>query len=274
MTEILTDLSPESLAVAIKANLYDFFRLLHTAPSAGGNDFPEGFRWSTGLPYAWFNGVLYTSFPGAATEQAARDLIDYFQAREIPAFTWWLAPSLAPAAWAQYLRPLGFAYEDQTPGMAMDLENLPSRREHALTIQPVFGGDALTAWAETMLAGFGFPDTVLPAFQTMITELGLDLPVRNYLGWFEGKPVTTSTLFLAAGVAGVYNVATLPEARGQGFGSAMTLAPLYEARAMGYRAGTLQSSEIGFGVYQRLGFEQLCQIDHFTWQEEDPQAEE
>jgi GNAT superfamily N-acetyltransferase len=274
MTQILTDLSPESLAVAIKANLYDFFRLLATSPSAGGDASAEGFRWSTGLPYAWFNGVFYNSFPGTATGQAAHDILDYFQARDIPAFTWWLAPSLTPEAWAPYLLPLGFTYEKQTPGMAIDLDDLPPRREHSLTIQPVYDDDALTTWAETLLAGFGFPDAVLPIFQTMMTELGYDLPVRNYLGWYEGKPVATATLFLGAGVAGVYNVATLPEARGQGIGSALTLAPLYEARAMGYRAGTLQSSSMGFGVYQRLGFEQLCQIDHFTWEKKAPQAEE
>jgi hypothetical protein len=34
----------------------------------------------------------------------------------------------------------------------------------------------------------------------------------------------------------------------------MTLAPLLAARRLGYRIGTLQSSEAGFGVYRSIGF--------------------
>jgi len=41
------------------------------------------------------------------------------------------------------------------------------------------------------------------------------------------------------------------------------LRPLLEAREMGYRVGVLQSSEMGFGIYKRLGFRHLCQIESF-----------
>ena len=50
---------------------------------------------------------------------------------------------------------------------------------------------------------------------------------------------------------------------GKGFGAAMTFNPLHQAREMGYRIGVLQSSEMGFNVYKRLGFRHLCQIENF-----------
>ena len=93
-------------------------------------------------------------------------------------------------------------------------------------------------------------------------QLGLDLPVRNYLGYLNGKPVSTCTIFYG-GAAGIYCVSTLPEARGKGIGGAITLKPLQEAREMGYRVGVLQSSEMGFNVYKKLGFRHLCQIENF-----------
>jgi predicted acetyltransferase len=58
-------------------------------------------------------------------------------------------------------------------------------------------------------------------------------------------------------------VATLPEARGKGIGAAVTLKPLHNARELGYIIGVLQSSEMGFNVYKRLGFRHLCQIENF-----------
>ena len=66
-------------------------------------------------------------------------------------------------------------------------------------------------------------------------------------------------------MAGVYFVFTVPEARGQGLGAALTLAPLREARAMGYGIGVLGSSSLGYSVYRRLGFAEYCRIGIYEW---------
>ena len=94
-------------------------------------------------------------------------------------------------------------------------------------------------------------------------KLGLGFPIHNYLGYLNGQPVATSCIFFGGGVAGMYSVSTLPEARGRGIGSAMTLRPLDQARERGYRIGILQSSAMGYNVYKRIGFRHLCQIENF-----------
>jgi GNAT superfamily N-acetyltransferase len=58
-------------------------------------------------------------------------------------------------------------------------------------------------------------------------------------------------------------------ARRRGIGKALTLQPLIEARKLGYNLGVLGSSEMGYGVYQSLGFKEYCKIHQYIWQPED-----
>jgi len=55
-------------------------------------------------------------------------------------------------------------------------------------------------------------------------------------------------------VAGLYGVATVPQARRLGIGSAMTAWPVHEARAEGATLAVLQAAPDGAALYARLGF--------------------
>jgi len=67
------------------------------------------------------------------------------------------------------------------------------------------------------------------------------------------------------GVAGIYNVATLPEARGKRIGSMITAAPLIDARERGYRISILHSTKMGYNVYRRLGYQEICRLIRYEW---------
>jgi GNAT superfamily N-acetyltransferase len=122
---------------------------------------------------------------------------------------------------------------------------------------------ALKQWAYASMIGFGLPETSVDTGFELFAGLGFDLPLRNYLATVDGEPAATSQLLLGAGVAGIYVVATFPAARRQGIGAAITLAPLHDARAMGYRIGILHASPLGEGVYRRLGFQEYCRMSHY-----------
>jgi GNAT superfamily N-acetyltransferase len=270
MTDILTDLSPSSLAVAIKTNLYAFFQSLRCSSQATTHDHSPGFRWHTAVAHPWFNGVLSTEPPAEDAAQIVCDTLSYFQSHGVASFTWWPAPHLEPGDWAQHLLAHDFQYDTSTPGMAIDLAALPPPVQHPLIIRRVEDHQMLAGWTRTFIQSYELPEAMSPIFLELMDSLGTDLPFRHYLGFLNDRPVAASTLFLGAGVAGIYNVATVVTARGQGIGSAMSLAPLYEARNLGYRAGILQSSAMGYRVYQRLGFRKFCQMDHFYRQVQNP----
>jgi GNAT superfamily N-acetyltransferase len=151
--------------------------------------------------------------------------------------------------------------------MAADLMNLPQAFPvpPGLTIIPVEDKETLKEWIHIASVGFKVPGDCESSWCDMFAESVFELPFRNYLALLEGEPVGTSQLFLSGGVAGIYNVTCLPHVRGQGVGGAVTLAPLLEARQMGYRVSILQASELGYRVYRRLGFQEYGKLSVFLW---------
>jgi GNAT superfamily N-acetyltransferase len=148
--------------------------------------------------------------------------------------------------------------------MVLDLHALktPADSPTGLTIELVKDEETFKHFIDTTIAGFAFPEPVarhLSNIEHGRTFLN-DPATRYYLGRFQGEPVTVSVLLLCEGIAGIYNVATIPQMRRRGFGTAMTLVALREALALDYYIAVLQASEMGVQLYRDLGFQ-----DHFTF---------
>lgn len=266
MAVIQTDLSEQMLIDAIRGNLCDFFRLLsRRLPPGDGFEDDKFARWHTPLPHPWFNGFLCNTPPAENDADFIQETIQYFTQRQVDTFTCWLRPSLERSDWEPVLSGFGFGFSDGTPGMAIDLQALPHSPSmpQGLEIRSVEDESTMHIWTHVFTIGYDLPPDWEDRVFEVFSRLGLDFPLRNYLGYLDGEPVSTSTVFYEIGVAGIYDVATLPEARGKGLGTALTLAPLLEAREKGYRIGVLQSSEMGYIVYKKLGFRHLCQIENF-----------
>lgn len=267
MPEPLRDLSDPALNAAVAGNLRALFASIARSAAADAGPARLGVRWSTPVAHPWFCGVWSDGAPpdDADTEVAA--MVEAFRRDGVASFTWWLSPDVDRRPWARLLARHGFRHESGPPGMGMDVDELRALEAGALRIRRVSAEDDLSTWGSTFVRGYGLRGELAGPFAALLAGVGPDLPYRHYLGWLDGEPVATSTLFLAAGAAGIYNVGTVPEARGRGVGTAMTVAPLREARAMGYRAGVLQTSDLGASVYRRIGFRALGRVDHFSWHE-------
>jgi GNAT superfamily N-acetyltransferase len=267
MSCILKDLSAPALVAAIKANLFEWYRYLGSSPKAELYDSPKLTWLLTGISNSFVNGVLRTQVEPDNVDAIIEKTLAHFKSRNVTRLSWWTEPGTQPTDLGKHLVAHGLTYTDGGPGMAVDLmglnEGLPTPTD--LTIEHVEGTETLRKWAYASIIGFEHPETDVNTWFDVFTGLGFDLPLRNYVGILNGEPVATSELFLAAGVAGIYVVATVPDARRQGIGAALTLAPLREARDMGYRIGILHSSPMGLGVYRRLGFQEYCKMSGYVW---------
>jgi hypothetical protein len=265
MNEILKDLSAPSLVTVIEANLFEFFKLFEQWPRAAVHDDPDMLWTITDIPFPMFNSVFraHLSNPGAAIEAA----IGHCRCRNVP-MMWWTGPSTQPAELGIALEAFGFTGEEAT-GMAADLRSLPRKvsAPPSLIIERVADIETMKKWCHVFCVGFQTPDFVGEALLDLCRSIGFDSQstVRHYVGWLNDEPVSASSMFTGAGVAGIYNVATVPKARKRGVGSAATLMPLHEARILGYQIGILHSTRMGVNVYHGLGFREYCKILQYVW---------
>ncbi len=270
MAEILSDFSDEALIHAVRQNFYD---LLDYLAGYGQTDFfqvGDFKRWWMPIPYPWYNAAMSLRAPSEDASPLIQDTIAYFQSKERGLFTWWLGHDVAPSAWEPYLFANGLKPDTHTPGMAVSLDdlNLSIHAPDGLKIVQVQDSETMKAWVRVFIQGYDLPlDWEAPALALML-DTGLKLPWWSYLAYLHDEPVATGAVFFGAGVAGIQMVATLPAWRGKGIGAAVTLQPLLDARAMGYRIGILQASDMGFSVYKRLGFKEVCRMNHYYWREE------
>jgi ribosomal protein S18 acetylase RimI-like enzyme len=264
---ILPDARDDALIRAIHANLYAYFAALQNAAQTEMFRDARVMRWHTPIPHPWFNGVVAYTAPDEQAMQWVGDTIAFFRDRNIPIFTWWLDPDVVMSAWDDILRAHGFQFDHGEPGMAVVLDALAENfgAPPALEIARVNDLEMLRVLAQTFLVGYSIPETLFDALFQVLIGFGVQLPTRFYLARLGAQWVGTAMLWLAAGVAGIYNVSTLPAARRQGIGSALTYAALADARALGYRVGVLQSSEMGYRMYLRLGFRHVCDMAHYYW---------
>jgi len=235
------------------------------------HDEPELLWFSSGLPFHLANGIVRAHFPADVWEEVLEERLKQLTAKRVP-IAWLIGPSTSPTDLGSWLEKHGWLLEDEAPGMAVDLNALDEHLSFSskLKIQHVSDGEALKTWLRIMTVGSEIPEEGLMLLLDVVTKQGFkpDTSVHYYLGLLDDQPVATSLLFLGGGVAGIYNVATLPGVRRQGIGSALTMAPLLEARAWGYRIGTLQSTAMGLNLYRRLGFREYCKFHAYIWQGE------
>jgi GNAT superfamily N-acetyltransferase len=265
MTEILQETSPAKIVTALHHNWLDSIRTFRLAQEVEVYDRPELLWFMTGLPSGEFNAVMHTDLSERQVEQAIREVRSYFRSKRMP-LSWLTGPLSRPGNLERWLENEGFRQIGQVPGMALDLwekrENRPTRPAPAnFTIEEVKDEETLQEWAETERRGFEVEEKIAPGLIKIRLGIGPDGGgiLRHYLGRLNGRPVAIATLLFTAGVAGVYDVAIVPEARRQGLGTLITLTVLNEARQLGYRIAILQPSSIDSKrIYARLGFKQYC----------------
>lgn len=223
----------------------------------------DGVRWyHTGLAEKYLNPVLVTHLADDQADTVIDEHLARLGERGAP-FVWWAMPSASPRDLGDRLRERGLVADDSWPGMAVAVDRLadppPVDGLEILRVRTDHDLDRHTGvFAPILSPSPAFTETLVTASRRIGFEE--DAPEVHFLGVLDGEPVATASLVTAGGAAGIYNVTTVEAARGRGIGAAMTVAAARHGAAHGLGLATLQASTMGRPIYERLGFEFVCDL--------------
>lgn len=180
-------------------------------------------------------------------------------------FSWWLNPGDEPIDLGHLLLEAGLQRAETETAMAADLDKLPrgNLSPNGLQIERVRTTVQLEDFATIVAANWTPPDTNVIRFyeRATLALLGDDPVLWLYVGYLDEVAVASSELTVGGGVVGLYSVCTLEMYRRRGFGSAMTLRPLLDARTLGFHIAILQSA--ADSLYARIGFKPFGEITEY-----------
>jgi ribosomal protein S18 acetylase RimI-like enzyme len=260
---VLQDHSSAAVIAAIEANLSVLWRSYSHLPGAELYDQPDLLWVATDIPFPPFNGVVRARLRPETVVSTITSTLQHFARRHVP-MLWLIGPSTRPSDLSAHLIGFGLTHMADDSAMAIDLQTLPMNLHvpTGFTSEVVDDLSTLRTWC-----GFTDQTVVADALFAWGKTLGFapEREIVHFLGRLDGRPVATATLVLGGGVAGIYNVMTVPDAQRRGIGALMTVRPLEAARARGYQLGILQSSKMGYPLYRRLGFQDYCRLGIYLW---------
>lgn len=149
---------------------------------------------------------------------------------------------------------LQFVYEMPEMTLVKKLEppELPPgvelRRLTAVDQAPDFWRVAIASYSD-----IGFPPEVFAGYTNHAGLLAEN--VVAFLALLDGEPVGIAMTMVSHGVAGIYWVGSLEQARGKGIGRAVTVAATNAGFELGADVASLQASPMGKPIYEAMGYE-------------------
>lgn len=259
-----------SLQAAIESNHVGFWRRMAQAPGIRVVDDSATLHLLSDIPIDLLNVVLQARLAPDGAEAAVDTVLQRMQQSGLP-HIWWVTDVSQPSNLGTLLRDRGMQQLEDAPGMANDLAANAGLFEGAsagdLELRPVRTQAAMDDWLAAFSPSFELPAALHEDVARLFRAAPYGTPgqLEHVVGYDDGIPVACGTLLVDAGVAGIYNVGTVEQARRRGAGRQVTAYLLQSAAARGLEHAVLEATPIGAGVYRRLGFRDVMSFTGYRW---------
>ena len=222
-------------------------RLVTHVQGAASQEFRGVTAVVTGLPVGLFNGCFAVRDTNA---DALDDAIRWVATASVPYRVWvreGMGEELATVPPRHGLARL----ERLFPGMVLRPIPAAPSPPPGVAVHRVVDTPGLAEYRGVLVAGGAAPQFVARLLPQSL--LG-DPDITLFTATLDGRPAGTALTIKTGSTVGVYNVATLPWARRRGVGTAATRAVVDDGRLRGCELAVLQSSAMGQGIYEAIGF--------------------
>lgn len=254
----------------IEENLWEMWSNFGRGPGCSLHEDEYTLWFETPIPIIPYNGVIKFQ-ADSAVDQHIDSILQHFR-RKRAQFMWVLHPSSRPADLRDRLLRQGLIDVEPIPGMARSLEDLPEvpHLPNGIQIREAVGAKDSSAYYQFATWRWNVPEGYQQQYASIVKCFQFGQPgskAHMWQAWRAGQPIAKAGMYLGSNAAGIYAVATRPEARRLGLASALTLTALHKARSFGYPLAVLHSSPMAESLYRSLGFATLAEFRLFASQE-------
>jgi ribosomal protein S18 acetylase RimI-like enzyme len=150
----------------------------------------------------------------------------------------------------------GFQLVYEMPEMTLREKLEPPELSPGTELRKLTAVEQATDFWRVAIASYssiGFPPEVFAGYTNHAGLLAENIVA--FIALLDGEPVGIAMTMVSHGVAGIYWVGSLEQARGKGLGRAVTVAATNAGFDLGADVASLQASPMGKPIYLRLGYE-------------------
>jgi len=249
--------SRDKIVRLVEENLWATWSNFGRAPGCSLHDEGDLLWFETPIPFHPYNTVLKFQVEHGV-DRRIDELLRHLATRDVPVL-WIVHPSGRPDDLVDRLRARDLQEFEIAPGMARSLEDLPVAPPlpDGVEVREVRDDADLGVLSEFVAWRWGVPEAYHPHLHDIVTRFQFGRPdskSRMWMAYNDGVPISKIALYDGPGSAGIYAVATKPEARGLGIASILMVVAMRAAKEMGHEVVVLDSSPLAVKLYQRLGF--------------------
>jgi GNAT superfamily N-acetyltransferase len=245
MSTVLRNAASHQLETAIAQNHCDLF-LLDARIKDAVIHIEEGISW-TYIRDEGSGSILFPALSGGPAK--LNEAMGFYQTHPTRNLECWSLDGPETAHLDLLLLARGFQTGWQPCWMALDLHQIISTGYSSPEGLQIVPDNETQLHTTTGLPYAGKDSRGSTGLQHESTE-----QVQRFVARLNGSIVAQTLVLFGGGVAGLYNVGVVPEARGRGIGKAIVRAACLHARETGYHYATLNANHMGRPLYEQLGF--------------------